>query len=125
MKELFIIRGLPGAGKTTLARVLAPIANYEADHFFMVDGVYKYDKEKIRDAHEYCQKGVEYAMVYHTERIAVANVFMKRWMMTPYYDLAKKYKYQVTEITLTGPLHQNVHDVPKEDMERMAWSWEY
>lgn len=40
--ELVLIRGLPGSGKSTMAKVLAQVGyeHYEADMFFERDGVY-------------------------------------------------------------------------------------
>jgi len=46
MKELFLLRGLPGAGKSTLAKSIGPI-NIEADQYFIdSDGEYKFDALK-------------------------------------------------------------------------------
>ena len=52
--ELVLIRGLPGSGKSTMAKVLALVGfeHYEADMFFVVNGQYRYDATRIRDAHK-------------------------------------------------------------------------
>jgi predicted kinase len=39
MKELFLLRGLPGAGKSTLAKSLGG-SHMEADKYFMDKGEY-------------------------------------------------------------------------------------
>jgi predicted kinase len=124
MNKLIIIRGLPGSGKTTLAQTIS-LVHYEADQFFMqANGVYEYDKEKIKDAHEWCQKKTEYAMRHLVSPIVVSNTFVKRWEMQPYLDLATSYGYEVFEITMSGPLYPNVHGVPDEVIERMRTNWE-
>ncbi len=46
--NLILIRGLPGSGKTTFAKELAStfgVKHYEADMFFEVDGVYKFNRD--------------------------------------------------------------------------------
>ena len=51
--ELVLIRGLPGSGKSTIAKELAVTGfeHFEADMFFPVDGVYRYEASRIRHAH--------------------------------------------------------------------------
>lgn len=51
--ELVLIRGLPGSGKSTMAKVLALVGyqHFEADMFFVRDGTYCYDRSRIREAH--------------------------------------------------------------------------
>ena len=120
---LFIIRGLPGAGKTTLANELKGIV-CEADQFFWLDGEYKYDASKIADAHKFCQDEVKDTMLMGASTICVSNTFSQRWEMEVYYALAQIYNYDVTEITLTGKLHGSLHNVPEEKIQQMKDRWE-
>lgn len=54
--KLVLIRGLPGSGKSTIARAMAAYEHYEADMYFEKGGEYCYDASKIKDAHEWCQR---------------------------------------------------------------------
>ena len=55
MKMLHIIRGIPGSGKSTMARKLAPNAAFEADAY-MVDqqGNYAFDPSRLGEVHQKC-----------------------------------------------------------------------
>ena len=118
MKELFLLRGLPGAGKSTLAKSLGGI-HLEADNFFMVNGEYKFRPEFIKDAHNFCQKNCERAMGWNL-KIVVSNTFTQEWEMQPYYDLAKEHGYQVYSLIVENR-HGGVneHNVPQEVLEKM------
>lgn len=53
--QLILIRGLPGSGKTTMAKTLYPDhVLCEADQFFETDKGYIFDGSKIKEAHAYC-----------------------------------------------------------------------
>ena len=53
-KELILVRGIPGSGKSTFAKSLGG-THFETDKFFMVDGEYKFDGTKIKEAHKWCK----------------------------------------------------------------------
>ena len=61
-KNLYLVRGVPGAGKSTFAKNLG-CTHFETDEFFMVDGEYKFDPSKLKEAHAWCLDQVELAMI--------------------------------------------------------------
>lgn len=123
MNELYVIRGLPGSGKSTLAHKIA-LAVCEADQFFMVNGIYRFDKDRLTEAHQWCNHLCEGHMMSGVPTIAVANTFVIRAHMVVYFALAMKYNYVVTEITMSGPLYPSIHNVPIETINRMREMWE-
>ena len=86
MKRLYLVRGLPGSGKSTVARALADGAiiggeAIETDEFFVdADGVYRFDGAKLGDAHRDCLERARALMTTPgTRLVAVANTFSQRW----------------------------------------------
>ena len=120
-KVLFIVRGLPGSGKSTFAKTLGG-QHYEADMFFIdEDGNYKFDGTKIKDAHKWCQSFVKTDMMLEYPKIVVSNTFTQEWEMKPYIDLAKEHGYKVFTIVVENRHGgNNVHNVPEDKIEQMA-----
>lgn len=123
-KILYIIRGLPGAGKSTLGKRIAE-ACFSADDYFTDErGNYNFNKDKIGDAHRYCYNNVKLGMLCQMKEIAVANTFTREYEMLPYYQLAETYRYNVVEITVKSSFH-NIHNVPEEVIDAMRNRFEY
>ena len=118
MRELILLRGLPGSGKSTFAKSLGGI-HIEADHYFMKDGEYKFDASKLKQAHEYCRTSTEGWMV-EGHNIVVSNTFTQEWEMDAYYELAGKYGYRVYSIIVENRHNGvNEHGVPADKLEQM------
>lgn len=122
-KTLFLVRGLPGSGKSTLAKMLCPRDAYEADDWFIDEGVYRFDPSQLHKAHHYCQTVVKNAMQTAARKIAVANTFSQLWEMTPYEEMASRYGYTVQVIECHGSFG-SIHNVPESDLEKMKERWE-
>jgi predicted kinase len=118
MKTLILVRGLPGAGKSTFAKTLGGI-HIEADHYFMKDGEYKFDASKLKQAHEYCRTSTEGWMM-EGYNIVVSNTFTQEWEMEPYFRLAKDHGYRVICLIVENRHNGvNEHGVPADKLEQM------
>lgn len=123
---LYIIRGLPGSGKSTLAKRLLELgsadSHYEADMFFEKDGKYQYDRTKIRDAHEWCQKKV-FSDLLKGKTVVVSNTFTTLAEMKPYLDFCRKHNIECPVLRLNRN-YGNIHDVPADVIAKMSRRFE-
>jgi len=128
MKKLILLRGLPGAGKSTFANCICNRYGIcEADKYFIgEDGVYRFDGSKLKDAHKWCRDEVETRMKDNAvnpqfyPEIVVSNTFTQEWEMEEYFKLAEQYGYTVFSIIVENR-HGGVneHGVPAEKLEQM------
>ena len=119
MKNLILVRGLPGSGKSTLSKLFGG-EHLETDQYFIKNGEYHFDHSKLKLAHNWCLLRCEHLMMENTEKVVVSNTFTQEWEMESYFNIAKKYGYTVSTV-ITENRHGgiNVHDVPNETLEKM------
>lgn len=151
MKQLVILRGPSGTGKSTIARhlqeqaireimpagwrgsltalergVIVPIC--EADNFW--GSQYNFNVGYLGDAHKWCQLCVKSAMIGESECIIASNTSIKVRDLRPYLDLASEFGYEVRIIRSPGPWdvslmsQRNEHGVPFEVLERQIASYQ-
>ena len=145
--ELFamIIRGLPGSGKTTMARRLLGLSDDPksavdvetfqrqhnlvcADDYFMRDGVYRFDPSKIGEAHNHCVREWTGLVTFrsphsHEAPIIVHNTACSAIEVAPYWAVASAYKRKVLIVTLEQKVElcmsRQTHDVSPKTMGEM------
>ena len=120
-KILYIVRGIPGSGKSTFAKTLGG-QHYEADMYFIdpTTGEYKFDGTKIKNAHAWCLDRAKTDMAVAREKIVVSNTFTQEWEMEPYFELAKEYEYKVFSVIIENRHgNTNEHNVPEDKIEQM------
>lgn len=123
---LLILRGLPGAEKSTFASYLKKMYGFkvvEAD-MFMVDeeGKYKFDPSRLKECHQKCRDLVKQYLM-EGENIVVSNTSTQRWEMEPYIEMGTKAHYIVKEHVLRTNFG-NIHGVPEEKIAVMRKRWE-
>jgi uridine kinase len=125
-KDLILLRGLPGSGKTTLGEVILQLPNNQLkplsadDYFTDKDGNYNFDFTKLKEAHNDCQQRCANLMQHDVVKIVVSNTFTQEWEMKPYYEMAERYGYRVHSVIVENRHgNKNVHEVPEDKLEIM------
>lgn len=126
---VYFIRGLPGAGKSTLAVDLIDImdmaniaaTHIEADHWMVNEnGEYKFDASKLDVVHENCRAEYLKAMSAKTPYIIVSNVSRAAKDVDWYQEEATKRGYEfVSLIVENRGGRKSIHDVPDKSIENM------
>jgi predicted kinase len=129
MKELILVRGVSGSGKSTFAHLIAYACEarvYTTDDYFTdAEGNYNWRAEDSKRAHTWNQDRVKYAMgCQEVGIIIVPNTFTQNWEMKPYLEMANEYGYRVTVVRVESGLtpkelcDRNIHSVPYEAILR-------
>ncbi len=132
MIKLFLIRGLPGCGKTDLARFMGGSGSpASADDFFVVDGIYDFDPSKLPDAHAWCLDKATKRITLPASAV-VHNTFTQRWEMQPYIDMAILNGARLVVISLFDGgctdeqlAERNSHGVPADAIAEMRERFEH
>ena len=114
--KLFLVRGLPGAGKSTFVKNLGIGGHLEADVYVVRSGEYKFNK----DAHLWCQDACKVALRFGKKNVVVSNTFTQEWEMKPYFEMAEKMGVEVTVLVVEN-YHggKSIHNVPQEAVNAM------
>ncbi|XP_062343623.1 NEDD4-binding protein 2-like 1 [Cinclus cinclus] len=135
--RLVLLRGLPGAGKSTLARELKRdhpgAVVLSTDDFFVENGVYSFEPDFLEDAHKWNQKRARKAMKNGKSPVIIDNTNIHAWEMKPYVMMAHENRYQVTfqepdtpwKFNVQELTRRNIHHVPREKIQRMKEQYEH
>lgn len=131
MLKLILIRGLPGSGKTTLARLIDAVAVAADDYMSDDDGNYKFDPARLSKCHEWCQNTAKNLLLAGAN-VVVHNTFSRQWEIDPYRKIAELtraelvifdlYDGAMTDDALSA---RNEHAVPRETITKMRDRWEF
>ena len=118
-KNLVILRGIPGCGKSTFAELMCGYICC-ADDFCVKDGKYEWTLENAPTAHLKCQEKCRNLMKINASLIIIANTCTTIKEMKPYFDLAKEYDYKIFSIIIENRHNgKSSHDVPEEILKKM------
>lgn len=121
MKTLYVLQGVPGSGKSTVARAMAHgLTNCvicSTDDFFYQDGEYRFDPARLAENHA---KNLSRAVscMQNGFTVILDNTNIKRWHVQPYVEAARENGYSVVYIRVNGQF-ANIHGVPDHTVCRM------
>ncbi|XP_042663696.1 NEDD4-binding protein 2 isoform X2 [Tyto alba] len=133
---LVLLRGVPGSGKSYLARTLLEDNPggiiLSTDDYFYKHGQYHYDPDCLGEAHDWNRKRAKEAFEIRISPIIIDNTNIQAWEMKPYVTLAQQFKYKVMfrepdtwwKFKPKELERRNIHGVSKEKIKRMLERYE-
>ncbi|NXL99405.1 N4BP2 protein, partial [Tyrannus savana] len=133
---LVLLRGVPGSGKSYLARNLLEDNPggiiLSTDDYFNKNGQYHYDPSCLGEAHDWNRKRAKEAFEMGISPIIIDNTNIQAWEMKPYVVLAQQFKYEVIfrepdtwwKFKPKELERRNIHGVSKEKIKRMLERYE-
>ena len=141
-KNLILVRGVSGAGKSTIAGILDTSLrsrSFSTDDMFIVPGCfvcsddeniehectgyqsrYVFEPSKLPEYHAATVDSVHKAMrMDDVDLIVVHNTFTQKWEMLEYIKLAKEYKWTLHTIVVENRHgSKSIHNVPEYSIEK-------
>lgn len=120
--HLYIIRGLPGSGKTTFAETLLSsgvISSYHEADQYMVDesGNYYYDAGMLGLCHNSCRVAATLALK-QGKSVAIYNTTTTKRELDALINIANSCGASYSIIRMSG-MFGSIHNVPQEVIDKM------
>ncbi|XP_067945378.1 NEDD4-binding protein 2-like [Watersipora subatra] len=136
-KVMFILRGAPGSGKSTLGRSLIGKSEgqiFSGDDFFTdSNGQYSWDPVKLQEAHAWNRSRVQKACEAGLTPIVVDNTHLQSWELEPCIKLCLQHAYRPMLAEPNTPWRykakelykKNTHHVPLAKIKLMLERFEH
>lgn len=132
MNIVYIMRGLPGSGKSTRARELIKGQDgviHSADEFMVVDGRFVFDPTRLPEVHDKCFAAFEESLKRNVPVVIVDNTNVRRSDFARYADTARAHGYEVRFAVMHHQdvcmlARRNIHGVLPSTILRMFRNWE-
>lgn len=124
-KSLILVRGIPGAGKSTFGSLITEHQGtlIDLDHCLykdVTDEEVLYEELDLDTCQKDCRRRCEMSMVKRHKLIVVCNPFVQDWELEPYMELARRFGYRVFSIVVEQRHDDVVEcDVPEEIIDKM------
>lgn len=132
LKVAYIMRGVPGSGKSTVARQLANGATqaiHSTDNYFYSGGEYLFDRQRLSEYHDRNYEAFCHSLDTAEPVVICDNTNVRRWEFERYEEAANKAGYLVALVVMPLPVasvaaQRTLHGVPAHIIQRMIDSWE-
>ena len=132
MKIVFILRGLPGSGKSTFAEHLVVdggVIHSTDDFFVSEDGEYCFDPDRLNEFHSLNFLQFKNSLKSGVPFVVVDNTNSRRREWIHYLLTAESFGYTVMILNMPHPdpevaAKRNIHGVPAEAIRAMLSRWE-
>jgi 2',3'-cyclic-nucleotide 3'-phosphodiesterase len=143
-KTLYILRSLPGGGKSTLAKLISETSRGRGEsctvhstddfHLKLIDGklTYVFQPENLGRFHKSNQNNARASMEFDVDNVVIDNTNIKFSDFSEYIRFAKEFNYRVVLAEPNTPWrfnaeecsYRNTHNVPLEVCQKMLDRWE-